>query len=143
MGSDMNKAQKRAIARQLAETMISKATRDLQWWVNYREFQPALTALLEQHVHAVPGGAPAWYERNSGATGIVYPDRMLGVALHQWHSGQDDPIYALGSLIYAGQPVPAELVEDTIGRLESLRRREKGRKLKAELKSLIAALKGM
>lgn len=71
---------------------------------------------------------------------VRIPDRSLGVRLHSWHSSMDDPIYTTGSLIYAGQPVPRELLAETIGALQSLYRRTKKRSEKAELKDLAIVL---
>jgi hypothetical protein len=78
-------------------------------------------------------------ESNPGAA-VRIPDRSLGVRLHQWHSSMGDPIYATGSLIFAGQPVPLDLLAETIDSLQSLRRRTKSRRDKAELKDLTVLL---
>lgn len=80
------------------------------------------------------------YERNPMSASVRILDRSLGVRLHQWHYGQDDPIYATGSLVYAGQPVPRELLAETIDSLQTLRRRTKSRAEKAELKDLAVLL---
>ena len=36
----------------------------------------------------------------------------LGAKLHQWHGGQGDPLYAVGSCWYAGTTAPLGLVRD-------------------------------
>jgi hypothetical protein len=40
--------------------------------------------------------------------------RFLGAKLCEWHSAMGDPIYALGSTIYAGHSAPIEYLEDAI-----------------------------
>jgi sugar phosphate isomerase/epimerase len=42
----------------------------------------------------------------------------LAVQLHHWHSGQGDPIYAVGSS--AGTPVPRDLIEDARDNLQRI-----------------------
>jgi len=53
-------------------------------------------------------------------TKVLFPDPQLGVLMHNWHSGQGDPIYRVGSLIYAYDPVDKEDIEDAISNLESM-----------------------
>jgi hypothetical protein len=221
------------IATDLATTIISKVSKELQQWVTFKSFKPDLVKILIQHIELPqsegvfdpdrrdtlreaagedddPRGAPKMLRKltvvkvqkvgvmrvfvyksksswslpfvtvvqgsdgselpgSSGSTadeaiknttkllkragaeiregededegGVSYSDKKLGVELHNWHSGQDDPIYQVGSLIFARKPVPNDLVDDAIGSLESLARKSKSRKEKAELKRLVTALK--
>lgn len=76
----------------------------------------------------------------SQAGKIHYANKQLGVAMHQWHAGMGDPIYAVGSLIYAGHDVEREDAEDAIDSLETLLHTAKGAD-KRQLKATIAALK--
>lgn len=46
--------------------------------------------------------------------------KELAVPLHHWHYGQGDPIYQVGSMAYAEQPVAASIIQDAIDELESL-----------------------
>jgi len=51
---------------------------------------------------------------------LLFEDPNLGAEMHQWHAGMGDPIYRVGSLIYAGHPVTTEDVEDARDKLEYL-----------------------
>lgn len=51
-----------------------------------------------------------------------YP-KKLGVLMHNWHSGQGDPIYKVGSMIYAGKDVDKEDVEEAIDGLRRIMNR--------------------
>jgi hypothetical protein len=79
------------------------------------------------------------WDENPG-TAVQFHDRNLGAALHQWHASSGDPIYATGSLIWAGRPVPRDLLEETVSALESLYRRTTSKNDKRELRTLAAAL---
>lgn len=46
--------------------------------------------------------------------------RKLGELLHHWHESQSDPIYATGSLLFAGKPVDEELVKKTRDKIRKL-----------------------
>ncbi len=75
-----------------------------------------------------------------------YANRQLGVTLHHWHWGQGDPIYGVGSLIFAGDPVPCEDVESAVSGLQRLWRQtgtrtKQDRAERRELRGLVAALK--
>lgn len=72
--------------------------------------------------------------------GARFP-KQVGVAMHQWHAGMGDPIYRVGSMIYAGKPVDPEELEDAIDSLETLVHSVSGAD-KRELKALIKTLKG-
>jgi DNA-binding MarR family transcriptional regulator len=71
---------------------------------------------------------------------VSYSNKKLGVAMHNWHGGQGDPIYAVGSMIFAGKPVSRSDVEDAIDNLEGLFD-DADSSGKRELKGIIAALK--
>ena len=71
---------------------------------------------------------------------IHYANKQLGVAMHQWHAGMGDPIYAVGSMIFAGRDVERDDAEDAIDSLETLLHTAKGAD-KRQLKATIAALK--
>jgi len=43
----------------------------------------------------------------------------LAQELHQWHDGQTDPIYQVGSLWAQDEEAPAHLIKDAIHNLES------------------------
>lgn len=49
----------------------------------------------------------------------------LGAAMHHWHSSQSDPVYAVGSQLYAGQPVDEEKVKGAREKIRSLLRSAK------------------
>lgn len=63
----------------------------------------------------------------------------LGMELHNWHAGMNDPIYKVGSLASAGKPIDKELVQDAIDNLESLRDKVDGEDYE-ELVNLIGTL---
>jgi DNA repair protein RadC len=79
----------------------------------------------------------------------VMSRKELGVAMHHWHHGQDDPIYMVGSYYYADRPYPDKVVvEDALGDIEAFVDRipiQKERSTKKanlqELKSIIASMK--
>lgn len=47
--------------------------------------------------------------------------KQLGLMLQNWHYGQGDPIYAVGSSLFAGKTVPTETLADALGRIRSLK----------------------
>ena len=69
---------------------------------------------------AAAGGAAYLVVHHRKHNPVKFDTRKLGVDLHQWHYGQDDPIYATGSLLYAGKTVPIDLLMETAGRVEML-----------------------
>lgn len=48
--------------------------------------------------------------------------KQLGEAMHHWHSSASDPIYAIGSHLYAGHPVDEEQVKKAREKIRSLLR---------------------
>jgi hypothetical protein len=72
---------------------------------------------------------------------VTYGSKDLGVAMHHWHSGQGDPIYGVGSMIFARKPVPKADVEEALSSLESLLRGTTDKDDKRELNGIIKALK--
>lgn len=76
----------------------------------------------------------------SAPSGVLYRNRQLGATMHQWHSGMGDPIYAVGSMIYAGKHVEREDAEEAIDALGALVHTAKGTD-KKELQGLIRELK--
>lgn len=60
-------------------------------------------------------------------TGIA---QGIGADMHLYHSSQGDPIYAVGSLIWAGKPVPAQDALDAAHRLDRLAKKMRGLKNK-------------
>lgn len=97
-------------------------------------------ARLGNYDHLLPKKYQKKGGRKNPTAGVVFHDRNLGASLHQWHSSSGDPIYATGSLIWAGHPVPMDLLEETVSSLEALRRRTTDRGDKRELKDMIDAL---
>lgn len=71
--------------------------------------------------------------------GTIRGTKALGVRLHQWHSGQGDPIYGVGSMFYAGKPASVDAVEDAVSNLRRSRTGVVGKDRKA-LDSLIATM---
>jgi len=65
------------------------------------------------------GDEPA--EENVREESTVLVPKQLAEPLHHWHYGQGDPVYQVGSMAYAEQPVAESLVQDAIDELESLR----------------------
>jgi hypothetical protein len=62
--------------------------------------------------------------RRSGLSGVeVYGDEDLGAKLHEYHGGQGDPVYAVGSMFYAGEPADSDAVHDAADNLETMRAR--------------------
>lgn len=47
-------------------------------------------------------------------------NKRLGVRLHQWHTSQSDPIYEVGSLLFAGLPIAECHFLECISRLRDL-----------------------
>ena len=79
--------------------------------------------------------------RRNPPDSVKFSDRDIGAALHNWHSSSGDPIYATGSLIWAGRPVPIDLLEETISALKVLKRSRYARGAdKRELHALIKVL---
>jgi len=71
------------------------------------------------------------------------PSRELALAMLDWHGGQNDPIYAVGSSWLAGRSVPSNLVEDAISNLVrdlSKAKRDRRRKDAKELTNLVAEI---
>lgn len=66
----------------------------------------------------------------------------FGLAMQQWHAGQGDPIYAVGSSCFAGTPenLDPDTIEQAQSNLERLSRREKDGAFAAELASQCAEL---
>jgi len=70
-----------------------------------------------------------------------YLDPQIGVRLHEWHYGQGDPIYAVGSQIYAGKKVPRRGLQEAIDSLESIWDAEKQHKhMKPQDRNTLAEL---
>jgi hypothetical protein len=44
--------------------------------------------------------------------------KALGVKLHNWHDSQQDPVYTVGSMFYAGLSAPREDVRDALYNLK-------------------------
>jgi hypothetical protein len=55
-----------------------------------------------------------------GEPGGVQVPAQLGPELHQYHMSMGDPIYKVGSMAYAGRPVPPELVQQAADSLSSM-----------------------
>lgn len=68
--------------------------------------------------------------------------KKLGVMMHNWHGGMGDPIYRIGSMIYAGKSVDPGELEDAVSALERLERKTKAGADRDELTKIIAVLKG-
>ena len=64
----------------------------------------------------------------------------LGHELHMYHMGMGDPVYKVGSMAYAGKPVPRKLLDDAISNLESISTKVQDPKEKEELDNLINSL---
>lgn len=67
-------------------------------------------------------------------------DPDVGVKLHNWHMGQNDPIYMVGSLAYAGKAIPRHLAIDAKDTLEGLLDHYKGKEEEEELFELVDEL---
>lgn len=50
---------------------------------------------------------------------LVFGSRELGLALDRFHRGQGDPVYAVSSSFYVGQPIKLETAEIAETLLES------------------------
>jgi len=59
------------------------------------------------------------YEAQKFDIPAIYP-RDLGVDFHKFHRSQQDPIYEVGSLIYAGKPVEQDHFDAAVERLKGL-----------------------
>lgn len=71
--------------------------------------------------------------------GVEVPSN-LGPELHMYHAGMGDPIYQVGSLAYAGKPVPRDLLRDCIENLERMESKIQDPADKEELENLIMQL---
>jgi len=71
--------------------------------------------------------------------GVEIP-AQLGPELHMYHMGMGDPVYKVGSLAYAGKPVPRSLLDSAINQLESTVGKINVPEEKQELESLISQL---
>jgi DNA repair protein RadC len=71
--------------------------------------------------------------------------RELGIKMHEWHAGQGDPLYAVGSYYYTGQKYPdREVVERAETEIEKLlRTRSFSGGKRGEKKDLRAILGGI
>jgi hypothetical protein len=47
-------------------------------------------------------------------------NKRLGIRMQQWNSSKVDPIYKVGSLLYAGLPIEKDEILACIGRLRDL-----------------------
>jgi len=77
----------------------------------------------------------------------LYLDPDLGVQLHNWHWGQNDPIYAVGSQIAAGKKVMKKHLQEAIDELDRIYERDRRhRQLKPsdrrDLEELLDTLNG-
>lgn len=54
-------------------------------------------------------------------TPTIVGDKSLGARLHQWHAGQADPIYGVGSLFYADKPADRDDVAKAAKNLRGIR----------------------
>lgn len=68
--------------------------------------------------------------------GVVIDEPDIVKRLFDWHSGQNDPVYAVASSSNAGRPVTRGLVDKAIANLSGLLRKVKG-KDKRDLETLI------
>jgi len=104
----------------------------------------------EESAKKVLAGLASQQESTKEASGnkpYLYLDPEIGVRMHNWHSGQGDPIYAVGSLVYAGRKVMKKHLQEAIDNLDSFYEMDKKhRHLKPadrrELEELIDELNG-
>jgi hypothetical protein len=66
-------------------------------------------------------------DESKAAGGLAF-SKAVGAAMHNWHAGQGDIIYAVGSQIYAGHAVSQKDLDKSISALERLVRTSKGNK---------------
>jgi hypothetical protein len=52
------------------------------------------------------------------APGKLVEDRALGLMMHNWHSGQGDSIYGVGSLLFAEQKPTVEAMQDALSNIQ-------------------------
>lgn len=113
--------------------------------------EDASKKVLESLANTSPGREPAPSPEESAkeASGkpYLYLDPDIGVRMHNWHSSMSDPVYAVGSQIYAGKKVMKKNLQDAIDNLESFYEMDKKHKhLKPqdrhELEGLIDDLNG-
>jgi antirestriction protein len=65
----------------------------------------------------------------------------IGTLMHNWHTGQGDPVYMVGSFFIGGDEYPdLDIVSDAIGWLEKDARKTKKRADKAEARRIIGYL---
>ena len=88
-----------------------------------------LAALLIEHGHTKEAmeileglteatNSPRKADKQAGGKKYFWLDPQLGVRLHEWHAGQADPIYEVGSLIYAGRKVKRSHLQEAVDGLE-------------------------
>jgi DNA repair protein RadC len=68
--------------------------------------------------------------------------RELGIKMHEWHGGQGDPLYMVGSYYYTEQKYPdREIVERAETEIEKLLRTQTKRGEKKDLRAILGGLR--
>lgn len=95
------------------------------------------TGLPGQMDSLAPTEDEMFMEEDGG--GVEIP-AQLGPELHMYHMSMGDPVYKVGSLAYAGKPVPRDLVESAIQSLEKLSGKMQDPSEEQQLEQLIMQL---
>jgi hypothetical protein len=69
--------------------------------------------------------------------------KRLGLMLQNWHYGQGDPVYAVGSSLFAGKTVSTEVLADALDRIRSLKTSSTARHDKKGHKELVTIEKSL